>query len=229
VRGFATTSPPCIGWSLTVAAASLLLTGCSVPGDAPGPLPAPGSPTASVPPGSSSARPSRSERSTAGVPVTGTSLKHRAANRAIPSRLTVASLDIDSPIRPVGVGATGEMELPETIHEVGWYKFSARPSDGTGVTVLAAHVDTRGEGLGPFARLRDVQIGASVMLTATEGDRRAYRVTDVQRIAKTSVPLDQLFRREGPAALVLITCGGRYDQGLGYRDNVIVTAAPERL
>jgi sortase (surface protein transpeptidase) len=121
------------------------------------------------------------------------------------------------------------MELPDTIHQVGWYQFGTRPSDGTGVRVLAVHVDTRGEGLGPFARLRDVRAGASVMLTTTEGDRPAYRVTDVQRIARTAVPFDQLFRREGPETLARITCGGRYDRGLGYRGNVIVTVVPGRL
>jgi LPXTG-site transpeptidase (sortase) family protein len=119
------------------------------------------------------------------------------------------------------------MEIPETVSEVGWYRHGPRPADGRGVTVLAAHVDTRRDGLGPFARLREVRVGAAVVLTTGEKVVR-YRVTDVRRVDKASVPLEQVFRREGPAALALITCGGKYDRGSGYRDNVIVTAEPVR-
>ena len=55
---------------------------------------------------------------------------------------------------------------------------------------------------------------------------RAYRVVDVRRIAKTRVPLGEVFRRSGQERVVLITCGGRYDRDTGYRDNVLVTAEP---
>jgi hypothetical protein len=66
--------------------------------------------------------------------------------------------------------------------------------------------------------------GGCIQIDATAEEQ----VTNYLR-RRRSTPLDQLFRREGAATLALITCGGRYDRGLGYRDNVIVTAAPERL
>jgi hypothetical protein len=53
-------------------------------------------------------------------------------------------------------------------------------------------------------------------------DRRRYRVTSVRRVRKQALP-SSLYRRTGPARLVLVTCGGPFD-GHHYRDNIIVTA-----
>jgi sortase (surface protein transpeptidase) len=92
--------------------------------------------------------------------------------------------------------------------------------------VLAAHVDTEADGLGPFARLRELDEGDELSVVDGEGRDRRYVVTDVTKVAKAEVPLDRVFRRDGPHALVAITCGGSFDRREGYSDNVIVTARP---
>ena len=46
----------------------------------------------------------------------------------------------------------------------------------------------------------------------------------MKRIPKSKVPLDRIFDRAGPSRLAVLTCGGAYDQGSGYRDNVVVLA-----
>jgi sortase (surface protein transpeptidase) len=127
---------------------------------------------------------------------------------------------------PVGVADDGGMELPATVNAIGWYQFGARPADRSGTTVLAGHVDTRKEGLGPLAGLRSVEPGAKIELIAADGTSRRYRVEEVDVIRKARVPLDQIFAREGAETLVVITCGGPYSPRTGYRDNVVVTAWP---
>jgi hypothetical protein len=134
--------------------------------------------------------------------------------------------DIDLPVTPVGVADDGMMELPTTAFAVGWYEFGARPADRAGTTVLAGHVDTKAEGLGPLAALRRVDEGTEITVTAVDGTSRRYSVSDVQTIRKARVPLDQIFARDGDETLVVITCGGPYSRSTGYRDNVIVTADP---
>jgi hypothetical protein len=48
-------------------------------------------------------------------------------------------------------------------------------------------------------------------------------------IQKRALPLDDLFRRDGPPRLTLITCGGPFLPEFGsYRDNVVVVAEPLR-
>jgi sortase (surface protein transpeptidase) len=134
--------------------------------------------------------------------------------------------DLDLPVQPVGVGDDGMMELPTTAYAVGWYEFGARPADRAGTTVLAGHVDTKAEGLGPLAALRGVDEGTGIAVATADGTSRRYRVTDVEVIRKARVPLEQIFAREGRETLVVITCGGPYRRSTGYRDNVIVTATP---
>ena len=118
------------------------------------------------------------------------------------------------------------MELPGTAYAIGWYSFGARPADRSGTTVLAGHVDTRKEGLGPLAALRGVDRGAEIELRAADGTVRRYRAGEVEVIRKARVPLQQIFARDGEERLVVITCGGPYDRRTGYRDNVILTARP---
>ncbi len=165
-------------------------------------------------------------RPAAKVPVRGAALPDaRQARGAVPAEITIDDLGISLPIRPVGVAEDGSMELPETVSQAGWYEFGARPADRGGITVLAAHVDTREEGLGQFARLREAREGSIVMVTDRGGDRYEYRVVQVTRIAKSKVPWDGIFDRAGPSRLAIVTCGGEYDRDRGsYRDNVIVLA-----
>ena len=134
--------------------------------------------------------------------------------------------EIDLPVLPVGVADDGMMGLPTTAYAVGWYEFGARPADRAGITVLAGHVDTKAEGLGPLAALRGVDEGTQIVVTAIDGTSRRYRVTEVTEIRKARVPLEQIFAREGPERLVVITCGGPYSRDTGYRDNIIVKARP---
>ena len=72
----------------------------------------------------------------------------------------------------------------------------------------------------------NVREGANVTLTSADGTRHRYRVTAVEVLAKPRVPLAQVFQRDGAPRLTLVTCGGAYDRGTGYSDNVVVTALP---
>ena len=97
---------------------------------------------------------------------------------------------------PVGVAEDGLMALPATAYAVGWYEFGARPADRAGSTVLAGHVDTTAEGLGPLAALRSVDAGSEITLTAIGGTSRRYPVTNVED-QQGAGPLDQIFARDG--------------------------------
>jgi sortase (surface protein transpeptidase) len=127
----------------------------------------------------------------------------------------------------VGVTRDGAVRIPRDARRVGWYRFGPRPGAGAGSVVLAAHVDSRTQGLGAFYPLREADRGDRVVLTATGGGRWTYRVVARELFRKRALPLDDLFRRDGREVLTLITCGGPYlaDAG-GYQDNVVVTAVP---
>jgi len=140
--------------------------------------------------------------------------------------LVITRLGIDMRVVPVGVARDGEMALPATPAQVGWYRYGPRPGDGSGATVLAAHLDMPGYGVGPIAAVDELRAG-DVVTVRSAGVTRRYRVTEVTSTRKTSLDLAALFDREGPPLLHVVTCGGDFDPvKRRYDENVVVTAEP---
>lgn len=149
-----------------------------------------------------------------------------AAASPAPTRFTITRLGIDMPVLPVGVARDGEMALPRTPADVGWYEYGPRPGDPRGATVLAAHLDMPGYGTGPIAAIADLRRG-DVILVRSGSTTSRYAVSDVRSIRKTQLDLGTLFARDGKPVLHVVTCGGTFDpEARRYDRNVVVTATP---
>ena len=211
---------------------ALVLSACGAPGtDAPGAL-ATTSPAATAPPAPVAPDPAPvPSADLLPVPVRSAGLSADPAPEVTPPvRLTVTSLGIDIPVDPVGVQPDGQMEIPPRADRAGWYRYGAAPTDALGTTVIAAHVDSvASKGLGPFARLRDLEVGATVTAALANGTSAAFTVEEVRTVPKTDVAWGQIFVRDGAPRLVLVTCGGSWQPAeRHYSDNVIVVATPVR-
>lgn len=141
-----------------------------------------------------------------------------------PTGLTIDAIDVSAaPVRPVGVEGDGDMEIPEA-DEVGWYRFGSRPGED-GATVLAAHIAYDGVD-GVFRRLADLRPGDAVSVHLSDGEVRRFVVTALAQHRKEELP-DEVFARGGDPQLVLITCGGEFDdEARRYRDNIVAFARP---
>lgn len=151
----------------------------------------------------------------------------QAAHRAATRRVTGLSLPsigvVDAPVEPVGVEPDGEMEIPPA-EVVGWYRFGAAPGE-PGSAVLAAHVAYDGVD-GVFRYLDRLARGDEVVVAFGDGSDERYVVTDLVTFDKQALP-DDLFSRQVPERLVLITCGGEFNPSLrSYERNVVAYAAP---
>jgi len=159
--------------------------------------------------------------------VTDASVQKPSVPAVPPVRVQVPSVGINVESFPVGVQADGNMELPENIFVAGWYRFGSDPTSDTGTTVISAHVDDFKQGLGPFAYLKQLVPGAEIIVTAADGNDYRYAVESVQNVNRQQLPVDQVFDRTGAPRLVLITCGGQFDDNVfEYSDNVVVVALP---
>ncbi|MDX6566021.1 MAG: hypothetical protein QOE10_1683 [Gaiellales bacterium] len=146
---------------------------------------------------------------------------------AVPRRVRIASRGIDTTVTPVGIDmAHGVLGVPEDIQRTGWWKDGAAPGATAGSILIAGHVDSAKAGAGAFFHLVEARRGDIVELTAADGKTFRYRVTSTRRMLKADLPLD-IWSQTGPARLVLVTCGGPFDNSIGrYRDNIVVTAVP---
>jgi sortase (surface protein transpeptidase) len=120
------------------------------------------------------------------------------------------------------------MTLPDDVDRVGWYRFGPAPGQA-GSAVIAGHVDDVDQGLGALAPLRTADVGDALAVTDADGTTTHWRVVARELLRKRTLPRAELFRRDGPPRLTLITCGGPFlEQYLSYRDNVVVVAEPVR-
>jgi hypothetical protein len=137
------------------------------------------------------------------------------------------ALGVDADVVPVGVDAAGLLEIPKDVSTVGWYRFGPAPGAAAGSAVLTGHVDDVNQGVGVFGRIGDLGPDDSVTVTDADGAARNFTVLSREEWNKSEVPLDRLFDRAGEPRLVLITCGGSFDDStLGYDDNIAITAVP---
>ena len=150
----------------------------------------------------------------------------KVAAPAPPTSITIGRIGVRMSVLGVGVASDGQMALPTNPANVGWYSYGPRPGDSAGATVLAAHTDAPGYGIGPLARLGELRQG-DVITVASRGTSRRYVVSSTRQLEKTSLDLASIFARTGPPRLQLITCGGDFDRAKRhYEQNVVVLAFP---
>lgn len=145
-----------------------------------------------------------------------------------PVRVRVDGVDIDQPVVPVGLEASGALALPARPDTVGWYRWASWPGRASGSVLLAAHLDSRTYGVGPFVRLRTTAVGSTISIWSQSGLLSRYRVLDVRELSRTAVAYPQLTDPTGFPRLHLLTCGGAYLPGHGgYQDTVVVDAVAD--
>ena len=143
-----------------------------------------------------------------------------------PVRVELPARGLDVPVDPVGTAPDGQMAVPDDVDRAGWYRFGPAPG-APGSAVVAGHVDDVEQGLGALAALRAAEPGDEVLVTDAAGTVTRWRIAGRELLDKGALPVEDLFRRDGPPRLTLVTCGGPFlpDVG-GYRDNLVVVAEP---
>jgi LPXTG-site transpeptidase (sortase) family protein len=193
----------------------LILTGCAGTGIISSAAGAPGSAATA-----STEQPGPAQTARVGHPADSTRI------RFVPERLTLPGGAAAAAVFPAQT-VDGELKVPTNVEHVGWWDGSAEAGDPFGSTVIAGHVDSATQGIGFFARLLRIKVGAKVAVQGS-GHRLTYKVVSVQTVAKWALASDSAaFAQTGPHRLVLITCTGNYhrDRG-GYDRNLVVIAAP---
>ena len=128
-------------------------------------------------------------------------------------------------VRPVSTTADGSLDLPGDVDVSGWWRGGSRLGDPFGSVLLAAHVDSVTEGLGPYAELLSVRPGDPVVLTSAHL-RQRYVVSELRLLGKG--PLSEhpwVYSASGPHRVTLVTCAGPYIRARGgYQQLAVVTA-----
>lgn len=220
---------PALGLLAAVLAVVAVLLGVVSVTGLPGSPDSPGSGTAQAGPASA---PSGSRSSGAPTPPPATEPSGERTQRldvaqddiAVPVRLRVPRLGIDSAIDRLSTTAAGELQSPPRWQVAGWFASGARPGEN-GPAVIAGHVDSS-SGPAVFARLSQVRPGDAVVVTARDGTSSRFVVDRTTVAPRDGFPTAAVYGPTPDSQLRLITCDGPYvESSGGYQDNLIVFAS----
>src|SRR5258708_5233068 len=120
-----------------------------------------------------------------------------------PAELLIPSINLTSPVQPLGVNSRGEMDVPDgSTSNVGWYEYGTVPGN-TGSAVFDAHI------FAAFKNLHNLKVGDDVYVITHGGTELHFVVEDAETYALADVPLQKLFNQSDAARLNLITCAGQ--------------------
>ncbi|MEU6945263.1 class F sortase [Streptomyces sp. NPDC046316] len=144
--------------------------------------------------------------------------------KAVPTRVSIPSLGIDSELMRLGLAQDGTVEVPPADKGMtaGWYTGNPRPGE-PGAAVIIGHNDTR-FGRAVFHDLKRIRKGATVDVRDSRGGIVRFTVTGTETVDKDAFPTRRVYGPTKERALRLITCDGAFDAAGHPVDNLIVYA-----
>ncbi|MFD2670612.1 class F sortase [Marinicrinis sediminis] len=140
-----------------------------------------------------------------------------------PTRLSIPAIEVDTDIVPVGINDKGEMDVPPTSEQVGWFEYGAKPGE-SGSAVLDGHVDHK-DGPAVFFDLKKLEAGDEIFVYDASGQSRSFVVDRVVAYPYDEAPLEEIFGWSSQSRLHLITCTGTYSKKTDNHDQRLVVYA----
>jgi hypothetical protein len=131
------------------------------------------------------------------------------------------------PVRAGSPTKDGLRDVPDDIRRAGWWRGGSRVGDQWGSSLVAAHVDSTTQGLGPFAALLDVRRNQRFVLSSATL-HQTFRATSLRLLEQGSLLRHPwLFSASGGRRIVLVTCAPPFVPARGgYQRLAVVTAVP---
>lgn len=128
--------------------------------------------------------------------------------------------------RAVTLGG-GRLDVPDDVHEAGWWPGGSRVGDPFGSTLVAGHVDAVDQGLGVFSEILGVQRG-QVVEVRSQHLRQRFTIRSLHLVPRARLGQQaQLYGIRGPRRLTLVTCAPPFvARRGGYQNLAVVTAVP---
>lgn len=132
--------------------------------------------------------------------------------RSEPVKMFVPKIGINARTQKVGITAGGNMAVPDSYTDVGWFRLGAEPG-APGSAVVAGHLDTGSGKPAVFYRLGELEIGDEIFVKNQEGETLKFVVTGSRLVDYDNPPaevIEELFGKpkDENSYLNLITCDG---------------------
>ncbi|MEU7716694.1 class F sortase [Streptomyces tibetensis] len=141
-----------------------------------------------------------------------------------PDRIRIPAIRVDAPLTGLGLTRTGSLDVPPAADEnlAGWYESGTTPGE-RGTAIVAGHVDNAA-GPAVFYDLGALARGSTIEVDRRDGGVAVFTVDAVEVYAAKDFPDEKVYGAARRPELRVITCGGGWSRGTGYRGNVVVFA-----
>lgn len=147
-----------------------------------------------------------------------------------PKRIEIKRLGVLAKIVEVGLNKKGQMDVPISIYDAGWYKYSSLTQDEVGATVIVGHIGSHGlEGI--FQHINDLRSGDEIIVTNSDDSVAKFKVEKTENVALKDVNMGNYLGYAGSKTetLFLMTCAGNYDKKtFSYDHRTVVKAIKQR-
>ncbi|WP_051971199.1 class F sortase [Kitasatospora azatica] len=143
---------------------------------------------------------------------------------AAPVRISIPAIGVDAPVTAVALDGEGHLATPPDSERnlAGWYHQGVSPGQ-RGTALMTGHVDTA-RGPAVFYGLGALHRGDRIDVARADRTTAWFVVDAVDVYDRTAFPDRQVYGQAPDPQLRLITCGGGYTKGQGYRGNLVVYA-----
>lgn len=140
---------------------------------------------------------------------------------ALPARLQIPKIGVDTTIESVGLTTIGAMDTPAVPENVAWYQYGPRPGE-KGSAVIDGHLDTEDQTAAVFKDLSTLTTGDIISVIDAEGATYTFKVKDF-KYYQSNDNTGEVFGNNQGIFLNLITCAGEWNQERDdYEERLVV-------
>jgi LPXTG-site transpeptidase (sortase) family protein len=140
-----------------------------------------------------------------------------------PLQLIIPKIGVNAAVQDVGISRKGRMGVPSNYTDVGWYRYGAIPGN-KGNAVFDGHLDNGFGRDGVFKHLSELIVGDQIIIKLKDGTERTFVITEAHLLEQHTTETQDIFQREGPPHIILITCEGDWDSSTKtYAERRVIT------
>ncbi len=150
-----------------------------------------------------------------------------SASVSLPVDLRIPKIKVDARIESLGLTPGGALEVPVGPENVSWYNLGVRPGE-VGNAVLSGHYGWKDNIPAVFDSLSKVDKGDELYIEDERGGLLTFVVREIRTYHTKENPSETFTSTDGRVHLVLITCGGEWNNtAQSYANRVVVFADME--
>ena len=138
-----------------------------------------------------------------------------------PTKILIPRINLTAKIVPVGKTMAGNLDVPKSLVNTGWYKLGIKPGEKGNAVIDGHEVDSLGLGA-IFKNLYLLKTGDQIIIENENSEKLFFSIIKTEIYDYGQAPLNEIFGPSETRNLNLITCEGDYVTKLATKNKRLV-------